>query len=94
MVQLVRVGQDLLVANMVAQHGYVSAANPVAVRYEALDECLRKLAGRLDGGTTVQMPRIGCGLAGGRWERVEPIIEQRLVAAGFEVLVYDLLAAT
>jgi O-acetyl-ADP-ribose deacetylase (regulator of RNase III) len=92
MVQLVHVGKDLSVANMVAQHGYVSAANPVAVRYDALDDCLRKLAGRLESGTTVQMPRIGCGLAGGRWEKVEPILEERLISTGFEVRVYDLLA--
>jgi hypothetical protein len=35
------------------------------------------------------MPRIGCGLAGGRWECVEPLIEARLVAAGVPVTVYD-----
>ncbi len=91
MVQLVHVDKDLSVANMLAQHGYVSAANPVAVRYDAVDD-LRKLAGRLESGTTVQMPRIGCGLAGGRWEKVEPILEERLISTGFEVRVYDLLA--
>src|SRR5690242_13902921 len=35
MVQLVRVDDHLRVANMVAQHGYVSRANPVAIRYDA-----------------------------------------------------------
>jgi hypothetical protein len=36
------------------------------------------------------MPRIGCGLAGGTWDRVEPVLESTLAAAGVEVVVYDL----
>jgi hypothetical protein len=35
------------------------------------------------------MPRIGCGLAGGKWERVEPLIVARLVGADVPVTVYD-----
>ena len=35
------------------------------------------------------MPRIGCGLAGGKWEEIEPIIERTLATAGVEVTVYD-----
>jgi hypothetical protein len=36
------------------------------------------------------MPRIGCSLAGGRWERVESIVRETLCAAGLTVTVYDL----
>jgi hypothetical protein len=36
------------------------------------------------------MPRIGCGLAGGTWDKIEPIIERTLLAKGIEVVVYDL----
>jgi len=36
------------------------------------------------------MPRIGCGLAGGDWSRVEEIINEVLIEAGVEVYVYDL----
>jgi hypothetical protein len=36
------------------------------------------------------MPRIGCGLAGGKWEQIEPIIERTLADAGIHVNVYDL----
>ncbi len=42
MVQLVKVEDRLPVDNMVAQHGYVSRANPVAIRYGALAQCLAK----------------------------------------------------
>jgi hypothetical protein len=35
------------------------------------------------------MPRIGCGLAGGRWERVEPLVTAELTDRGVHVTVYD-----
>ena len=38
---------------------------------------------------SVHMPRIGCGLAGGKWEMIEPIILQRLSNNDVEVVVYD-----
>lgn len=90
MVQIVPVNDDLAVANMVAQHGYRTQSNPVAVRYDALDTCLRKLAERLPDGTTIQMPRIGCGLAGGDWNQIEPLIQTHLSDHGFDIHVYDL----
>jgi hypothetical protein len=34
------------------------------------------------------MPRIGCGLAGGTWEEVEPVVER--TCGDLEVHVYDL----
>lgn len=93
MLQLVQVADQLSVANMVAQHGYVSRANPVAIRYDALAQCLSKLAGQIEQGTLVHMPRIGCGLAGGNWEQIEPLLDQHLAGAGFDVCVYDLPTA-
>jgi O-acetyl-ADP-ribose deacetylase (regulator of RNase III) len=38
---------------------------------------------------SVHMPRIGCGLAGGEWSKVEPIIIETLCKNGVEVTVYD-----
>jgi hypothetical protein len=35
------------------------------------------------------MPRIGCGLAGGKWERIEPLIISGLSAHDIAVTVYD-----
>ena len=37
----------------------------------------------------VHLPRIGCGLAGGKWEQVEPLVQQFLSARGVAVTVYD-----
>jgi O-acetyl-ADP-ribose deacetylase (regulator of RNase III) len=91
MVQVVGVETGVAVVNMVAQHAYVSATNPVAVRYDALETCLGKVA-KVAGstGSCVAMPRIGCGLAGGEWGRIEAIIKATLGAAGVDVVVFDL----
>lgn len=91
-VQFVQVEMDVWVANMIAQQDVVADAQGVPpIRYEALEMCLQKVAVKakqLGGG--VHMPRIGCGLAGGKWEKIEPLIEKTLVAAGIVVTVYDL----
>lgn len=90
MVQVVQVGAHLSVANMVAQHSYASRANPVAIRYDALTQCLTELNSRTEPGTVIHMPRIGCGLAGGTWDQIEPLLDKHL--AGLDVRVYDLPA--
>jgi O-acetyl-ADP-ribose deacetylase (regulator of RNase III) len=54
-----------------------------------LEECLRdveRFARDFDH-ASVHMPRIGCGLAGGKWSEVEPILERVFVAT--EVYIYD-----
>jgi hypothetical protein len=33
------------------------------------------------------LPRIGCGLAGGRWDLIEPIVERTLCKDGIDVQV-------
>jgi O-acetyl-ADP-ribose deacetylase (regulator of RNase III) len=96
-VQFICVGEDVYVANMLAQKGYGSASVDqhrtenfsVPLRYDALSTCLSLVdaeAGRR--GASVHMPRIGCGLAGGTWDRVEPIIQSALSSR--DVFVYDL----
>ncbi len=40
-------------------------------------------------GASVHMPRIGCGLAGGKWSRVEPLVTERLAKRDIAVTVYD-----
>lgn len=93
-VRLVDVAPNVAVANLLAQHGYRSTSNPCPLRYDALSNALVALAGAAQArGATVQMPRIGCGLAGGDWSRVEPLITQHLVAVGVPVVVYDLASS-
>ncbi|MFE3185344.1 macro domain-containing protein [Streptomyces violascens] len=89
-VQFVRVAPYVWVANMVGQRGMRTGSKGVPVRYGAIDAALGTLADKaLELGASVHMPRIGCGLAGGRWSRVEPLIMERLVARGISVTVYD-----
>lgn len=92
-VQFVRVEPDLVVANLIGQRGIRRGRGrngPPPVRYEALREGLRRVAEyAAEHGATVHMPRIGAGLAGGRWEEIEPILEETLVAAEIPVTVYD-----
>ncbi|MEU9589399.1 macro domain-containing protein [Streptomyces sp. NPDC048219] len=89
-VQLVRVEPYVWVANMIGQHGIRTGSKGAPVRYEAIDAALARLAGRaaeLD--ASVHMPRIGCGLAGGKWSRIEPLVTERLTRQGLSVTVYD-----
>ena len=90
-IQVVQVEPYVWVANMVAQRGMKTGSNGPPIRYEAVRACLRKLAAEAKrSGASVHMPRIGCGLAGGRWEEIEPIILDELASQGVEVTVYDL----
>lgn len=75
---------------MVGQRGTRTGSKGVPVRYEAIDAALGLVAGKAaELGASVHMPRIGCGLAGGKWSRVEPLIAERLVGRGIAVTVYD-----
>ncbi|RZU23493.1 macro domain-containing protein [Streptomyces sp. BK239] len=88
--QFVQVEPYVWVANLVGQRGMGTGSKGVPVRYEAIDTALQALADKaaeLD--ASVHMPRIGCGLAGGKWSRVEPLITERLVKRGIAVTVYD-----
>lgn len=85
-VHMVRVQDDIWVANMIAQHGVMPKDGIAPIRYDALEECLTKLHQMLNG-STVHMPRIGCGLAGGSWSEIEKIVLRTL--HDVEVFVYD-----
>ncbi|MEU6845858.1 macro domain-containing protein [Streptomyces sp. NPDC046716] len=89
-VQLVQVDPHTWVANVVGQRGIRTGGKGVPVRYDAIERGLAAVAGHAAGlGASVHMPRIGCGLAGGTWSRVEPLIAEQLVARGIPVTVYD-----
>ncbi|WP_327254666.1 macro domain-containing protein [Streptomyces sp. NBC_01244] len=89
-VQLVQVRPDTWVANMVGQRGMRTGSGGPPIRYEAVERCLALLAVHAaELGASVHMPRIGCGLAGGKWSRIEPLIRDGLCAKGIAVTVYD-----
>lgn len=86
--EFVQVEDDLVVCNMVAQRGFPTALFATALDIGALDRCLRSVAlsAQLHKPASLHMPRIGCGIAGGRWADVEPL----LAALPVPVFVYDL----
>lgn len=91
-VQFVQVEEMLWVANIIGQRDIKSdkEGNP-PVRYDAISSGLAKVTTfALDNNASIHMPRIGCGLAGGKWELMEPIITQQLIDKGLTVTVYDL----
>ena len=89
-IQLIKVEDEIVVANMIAQESFVSIINPVAVRYNFLRKCLEELTEAVKGNdVSVHMPRIGCGIAGGKWEKIEPIIQDTLCEKDIQVYVYD-----
>lgn len=87
-IQMIQVKPDTYVINMVAQAGYKTGSKGPPIRYEALRACLIKVGDAAKAlSASVHMPRIGTGLAGGKWERVEPIINATLPDVA--VYVYD-----
>lgn len=90
-VQFVRVSETTVVANMIGQHGIRGQGKLPPIRYDAVEQSLRRVGEEaLRTSASVHMPRIGCGLAGGTWDRIEPLILSRLSHKGIEVKVYDL----
>lgn len=90
-VQFVTVEPGLSVANLIGQRGILPTPEGPPVRYDAIDAGLRAVANHAQQQVaSVHMPRIGCGLAGGAWAQIEPIIERTLVTRGVPVTVYDL----
>lgn len=77
--------RDVYCAHLLAQRGC-----PGIVVYSALSESLTTLSKLLDANlplsVPVAMPRIGCGLGHGSWERVEPLIADAFFVR--RVLVY------
>lgn len=83
--------EEVFVANMLAQT-LAKGVDGIPLSYTALTLCLAQLrlvAGYL--GASVHMPRIGCGLAGGDWAKVERTILMQVSAWNVPVTVYDLL---
>ena len=89
--RLVAVGSGLWVANMIGQRGIRRSGGRPPIRYDAVEQALTKLAAEAQSlDASVHMPRIGCGLAGGSWDQIEPLLETTLIARGISVTVYDL----
>jgi O-acetyl-ADP-ribose deacetylase (regulator of RNase III) len=96
-VDIIQVEPDIYIANMIAQHGIRTQKLPNTegkfvdvppISYPALRASLNivnELAYQM--GASLHMPRIGTGLAGGKWELIEEIIHD---VVSVDTYVYDL----
>lgn len=92
-IQVVEVEPNLFVANMIGQHGVKHIGDVPPIRYDRVRQCLNKvakIAKHISEDTTIHMPRIGAGLAGGTWQVIEGLIKETLVLQNIDVFVYDL----
>ena len=91
-VQFVSVEEKIWVANLIGQHIiYKDENGDPPIRYESVKKVLQQIAYfAYEINAKVQMPRIGCGLAGGSWDRIEKLIRQTLLRKNIEVFVCDL----
>lgn len=90
-VQFVRFAPETLVANMIGQHDIRTICGVPPIRLRGVEKALSKVCRKaLQLNASVHLPRIGCGLAGGDWSRIQPLIEEQLCAFDVPVFVYDL----
>ena len=96
-VGFVKTNKNIVVGNILGQDRiYRSADGKIPLNYEALREGFKNVYDKFidykNIPFTIHMPRIGCGLAGGKWEIVEDIIKDEFTKKGIEVYVYDYYA--
>ena len=88
-VQMVFLGPYLEVSNMISMQAVMGESRDSPLCYvalaEALDELGRHAASK---GATVHMPRIGSGLAGGDWGRIDRLILAMMVKHEVNVFMY------
>ena len=91
-VQFVHVGQNVTVANMIAQKGLISEDNPTPIKYAALTGAMGSVgyACSLIPDCQIHTVKFGSGLAGGNWDYIEYMIKELWVDSGFSVTVYHL----
>lgn len=87
-----------LVANIIGQEGIGRREGDIPpIRYEALRLGFNSVMAYIRNHglpKEVYMPRLGCGLAGGDWALIEPLILATFVRSGFDVTVYTLPGTT
>lgn len=77
---VVPIKDNIIVVNMIAQDGYASLKNPVAINMDALDICLKSLYELAvtiseENAVSIHLPKIGSGLGGGNWVDILEYIE-------------------
>jgi O-acetyl-ADP-ribose deacetylase (regulator of RNase III) len=94
-VQMVPVEKDMVIANLIGQHGMGWSKEGPPIRYDAIRSGLKSvLAYCIEHKCSVHCPKFGANLAGGSWAIIEQIIKEELVDKGIDVTVYDFIDVT
>lgn len=87
---------DVVIANMIAQAGYIDDNNPRPLKYPALLHAMGRVANHIEylrswrsKPISIHCPKFGSALAGGNWEFIEALIEDVWLDAGIDVTVYE-----
>jgi hypothetical protein len=84
MIQAVKVENDIIVVNMIAQTLYKTYSNKVPLNYTALVKCLKKVNKlAIANNATIHAPKFGSGLGGGNWKVIEQLIEEIITVPVF-----------
>jgi O-acetyl-ADP-ribose deacetylase (regulator of RNase III) len=89
-IKVIKVEDDILIINMIAQHKLKSYNNKTPLDYYALECCLYKCqeyANKLNTKVSFHMPKIGAGLGGGDWIKIEKIINYTIKK---DVYIYEI----
>lgn len=91
-VQFIVVENDVVVANMIGQENIKANEYGVPpVRYEAIKVCFERVVKFAEStNASIHIPRIGCGLAGGEWSIMEPVLIAASKNSSVKIFVYDL----
>jgi len=87
---------DVVIINAYTQYRYGRDPGTVYLDYDALERAITQVFGlgsefvSLFGESPIAMPKIGCGLANGDWERVSEILERLSERHGRDIHVYEL----
>lgn len=98
-IQLVKAEDNLVVCNLIGQKDMgiqtICGRSFPPVRYEAFVEGFwrlrEKLTPYLQKGIDISIiaPRLGCGLAGGKWDKVEQCFKEVFEDTNIKIVIYD-----
>lgn len=79
----------IAVVNAYTQYHWAnSSVYGIPLDYDALSMCMARINSNFKG-QKILLPKIGCGLAGGDWDKVENIIKQRLTNCDTTIVKYN-----
>lgn len=84
--ELLNSHKNLVIVNAYTQFNYGKKGQ--YLDYEALTLCMRKI-NHIFAGKHIGMPKIGCGLAGGDWDKVKLIIRKELKDCDITIVEYN-----